>query len=130
MHFFAQRFGVKPNNRVLHSELELEILSRFSSQDEFLRVETRRVERHFFVTFKNFVKSLVPTHFLCFFAIFLQFFVKIRVGTSFCESGRVRKKLEQLIPTLIFEKRTFPKLAKTKISAKAVFRRALPNKRN
>jgi len=35
---------------------------------------------------------------------------KERVGTSFRESGRVRKKLEKLVPTLIFEKRQFPKL--------------------
>jgi len=56
--------------RVLHSELELEISSWFLSRDEFLRVETRRVERHFFVTFKNFVKRLVPTRFSCFFCNF------------------------------------------------------------
>jgi len=36
------------------------------------------------------------------------------------ESGRVRKKLEKLVPTLIFEKQQFPKLAKTKISEKTV----------
>jgi hypothetical protein len=33
--------------KAMHSELELEISSRFSSRNEFLRVETRRVERHF-----------------------------------------------------------------------------------
>ncbi len=76
--------------------------------------------------------------------------VKFRVGTSFCESGRVQKKLKKLVPTLIFgksqifaifsrkiakiakksteiteifpkfEKRQFPKLAKTKILEKTV----------
>ncbi len=40
------------------------------------------------------------------------------------ESVRVRKKLEKLAPTLIFIKQQLPKLAKTKISAKAIFRRA------
>ncbi len=63
--------------------------------------------------------------------------VEFRVGTSFRESGKVRKKLKKLVPTLIFgksrklqksteifkifpkfEKRQFPKLAKTKISEK------------
>jgi hypothetical protein len=63
-----------------------------------------------------------------FFAIFCKkkpIFCKIRVGTSFSESERVRQKLEKLVSTQIFGKTRFPKLAKTKISAKAVFRRAL-----
>ncbi len=43
-----------------------------------------------------------------------------RVGTSFRESGQVRKKLKKLVPTPIFEKRQFPKLAKTKILEETV----------
>ncbi len=72
--------------------------------------------------------------------------VEFRVGTSFRESGQVRKKLEKLVPTLIFrksqifaknrknreksmeiteifpkfEKRQFLKLAKTKILEKTI----------
>jgi len=88
-------------SKSLHSELELEILSRFSSRDEFSRVETRRVERHFFVPTLIFGKRLVPTRFSCFFAIFLQIFTKIRVGTSFRESERVQQKLEKLVSTRI-----------------------------
>ncbi len=74
--------------RVLHSELELKISSWFSSQDEFSRVETRRVERHFFVTFENFVKRLIPTCFSCFFGIFLQCFAKI---SETCENKNFGK---------------------------------------
>jgi hypothetical protein len=41
-------------SRALHSELVTELSSRFSSRDEFSRVETRRVERHFFVIFVHY----------------------------------------------------------------------------
>jgi hypothetical protein len=44
--------------------------------------------------------------------------VEFRVGTSFRESERVRKKLEKLVPTLIFGKRPFPKLVPTLIFGK------------
>ncbi len=75
-------------SRALHTELELEYSSWDSSRNKFSRVETRRVECHFFVIFGNFGKRLVPTRSdpnLC------EFFEKIRVGMSFRESGRVRK---------------------------------------
>jgi hypothetical protein len=62
-----------------------------------------------------------------FFAIFSQFLAKIRVEMSFRESERVRQKLEKLVLIRIFGKNRFPKLAKTKILAKALFRRALTN---
>ncbi len=107
----------------------------------FLRVETRRDEQIFFVIFVRYFSVFSETRKnenhkkTRFFVIFSQknaifrkkrnFFAKIRVGTSIRESRRVRKKLEKLAPTLIFVKRRLPKLAKTKISAKAVFRRAL-----
>jgi hypothetical protein len=65
----------------------------------------------FFVIFGKFGKRLVPT---LIFAKKMCIFAKIRVRTSFRESGQVRKKLEKLVPTLIFEKRQFPKLAKQK----------------
>ncbi len=87
--------------------------------------ESRRDELN--IIFSLLLKILLKGSFqliFVFFAIFSQFFAKIRVGMSFCELGRVQKKLEQLVPTLIFEKRTFPKLAKTKSLVKAVFRRA------
>jgi len=57
---------------------------------------------------------------------FPNFRVEFRVGTSFRKSRLVRKKLEKLVPTLIFVKRRLLKLAKTKILAKAIFCRALP----
>jgi hypothetical protein len=47
--------------------------------------------------------------------------------SSWNESGRVHKKLKKLVPTLIFEKRTFPKLAKTKIAKKCNFSRFFCN---
>ncbi len=128
--------------RALHSELFSEIRVKFRVGTSFSRVETRRVLRHFFVTFKNFGKMLLSklaktkfakkrvfSRFFCdFFANFCKktrFFVKIRVGMSFRKSERVRQKLEKLVSTWIFGKTWFPKLAKTKILAKAVFRRAL-----
>ncbi len=50
------------------------------------------------------------------------FRVEFRVGMSFRESGRVRKKLEKLAPTLIFGKQHILKLAKTKIAKNRDFR--------
>jgi len=94
---------------------------KFESSFESERVfrESRRDE--FYVIFPLLSKISAR-----FFRKKTRFFAKIRVGTSFRESRRVRKKLEKLAPTLIFVKWLLPKLAKTKISAKAVFRRALP----
>ncbi len=37
--------------KALHSELELELLSRFSSQNEFLAISEVQVEHHFFDVF-------------------------------------------------------------------------------
>ena len=51
-----------------------------------------------------------------------NFRVGFRDGTNIRETERVRKKLEKLVPTLIFGISVFPKLAKTKISAKSHFR--------
>ena len=45
---------LQPPARALHSELFSELLSLVSSWNEFSRVETRRVEHHFFVTFEKF----------------------------------------------------------------------------
>jgi hypothetical protein len=47
-------------NRALHSELLSEISSWVSSRNEFLRVETRRVERHFFCENENREKTRLP----------------------------------------------------------------------
>ncbi len=72
-------------SRALHSELFSELSSRVSSRNEFLRVETRRVVRHFFVTFENFGKRLLlklAKTKITKKRVFLRFFVKIRVGTS------------------------------------------------
>jgi hypothetical protein len=46
--------------KALHSELLTKLSSRFSSRDEFSRVETGRTERHFFVIFGNFGKRPLP----------------------------------------------------------------------
>ncbi len=115
--------------RALHSELLTELSSRFLSRDEFSRVETRQVERNFFDIFVSyffvFSDSSNPNFRkeTRFFEIFSRFFAKIRVGMSRNEFSRVGtslEKLEKLVPTLIFETRQFPKLAKTKILAKTV----------
>ncbi len=55
---------------------------------------------------------------LKFLNFFPNFFAKI--SRVFRESRRVRKKLEKLVPILIFGKHQLPKLAKIKTSAKAV----------
>ncbi len=67
--------------KALHSELLTEVSSRFLSWNEFLRVETGRVERHFFVIFGNFGKRLLP---------------KLAKTKSL---EKARKKLEKLVPT-------------------------------
>jgi len=77
--------------RALHTELELEYSSQDSSGNEFSRVETRRVERHFFVIFGNLGKRLVLTLIFAIFAIFLRKLGSERVRMSWNESGRVRK---------------------------------------
>ena len=51
-----------------------------------------------------------------------NFRVGFRDGTNIRETERVRKKLEKLVPTLIFGISVLPKLAKMKISAKSHFR--------
>ncbi len=121
--------------RALHSKLFSEIRVEFRVGMSLSRVETRRVVRHFFRYFRKFRQNVITktrenknrekTLFSRFFCEKMQFFAKIRVGMSFRESRRIRKKLKKLAPTLIFVKRRLPKLAKTKILAKAVFRRAL-----
>ncbi len=89
------RFSRRIRPKALHSELLTKVLSRFSSRNEFSRVGTGQVERHFFVIFSNFGKrqllklaktnSLVTSvfgfrvgtsfyNFSWFFAIFLWFF--------------------------------------------------------
>ena len=90
------------SNGALHTELELEYSSQDSSRNEFSRVETRRVERHFFVPTLISGKRLV-----------LQKLGFSRVGTS-SEGSDITK----IFPK--FEKSQFPKLAKTKISEKNV----------
>jgi len=47
-----------------------------------------------------------------------NFRVGFRDGTNIRETERVRKKLEKLVPTLIFGKTLLPKIPKPKISAK------------
>jgi hypothetical protein len=80
-------------NRVLHSELELEISSRFSSRNEFSRVKMRRVEHYFFIIFGNFGKRLVKTHFRL---VPTLIFAKIRVRTSRNEFGKSSKNSSRL----------------------------------
>jgi len=75
-------------NRVLHSELLTELSSRFSSRDEFLRVETSSEGSDITEIFPKFEFRLVST---CSDPNFCKFLAKIRVGTSFQESGQVRK---------------------------------------
>jgi hypothetical protein len=87
-------------SRALHSELLTALLSRFSSRNEFLRVEMGRVERHFLLFSEILVKGYYQNSqkqkvrknaiFCDFFTIFRYFRVSFRVGTSFRESGRVR----------------------------------------
>ncbi len=48
------------NYRALHSKLFSEIRVEFRVGTCFLQVEMRRVVRHFFVTFENFGKTLLP----------------------------------------------------------------------
>jgi len=48
------------NGKAPHSELLTEVSCRFSSRNEFSRVEMGQVEHHFFVTFGNFGKRLLP----------------------------------------------------------------------
>ncbi len=108
--------------RAQHSELLTELLSWVLSRNEFSQVKTSSEKAQKTCSDPNFWKTDISKHF---FEIFSWFFAKIRVGTSFRESGRVRKKLEQLVLTLIFKKQTFPKLEKPKSSEKPVFRRAL-----
>ncbi len=47
-------------SKALHSELLTELSSRVSSRNEFSRVGTGRVQRHFFVIFGNFGKWQFP----------------------------------------------------------------------
>ncbi len=47
-------------SRALHSEILSKISSRVSSRNEFSRVETRWVERHFFDVFGKFGKKQLP----------------------------------------------------------------------
>jgi hypothetical protein len=70
----------------LHSELLSKISSRVSSRNEFPRVETRQVERHFFIIFGNFGKTLLPKLAKMNFREFLQFL------RDFCEFGNVWKE--------------------------------------
>jgi len=86
---FDHIFYLDVYSRALHTELELEYLSRDSSRNEFLRVKTRQVERHFFVIFGNLGKRLVPTHSDPNFRDFRNFFAKIRVSASRNEFGRL-----------------------------------------
>ncbi len=100
-------------SRAQHSELLTELSSRFSSRDEFSRVETGRVEHHFF---RNFLPKLAKTkntkkHNFSWF--FLRIFAIFRVGTSSEGSD-----ITEIFPK--FKKSQFPKLAKTKISEKTV----------
>jgi len=74
------------SNGALHTELELEYSSQDSSRNEFSRVETRRVERHFFVILGNFSKTLVPT---LIFANFLRKLGSEQVFASRDEFGRL-----------------------------------------
>jgi len=85
-------------SRALHSELLTELSSRFLSREKFSRVETRSVEHHFFVTFGNFGKRLVPTVIFAKKRIFSQFFRNFlqklgseQVGASSSQFSRVRK---------------------------------------
>jgi len=64
------------SDRALHSELLSKISSWVSSRNEFSRVETRRVEHHFFVIFGNFGKRLLPKLAKTNFHDFSQFFCK------------------------------------------------------
>jgi hypothetical protein len=77
--------------RVLHSELLTELSSRFSSWDKFSRVETSSVGSDITEIFPKFEFRLVSTRSDPNFCEFLQIFCENRVGTSFRESGRVRK---------------------------------------
>jgi hypothetical protein len=81
-------------SRVLHSELELEISSRFSSRNEFSRVETRRVERHFFRENEKREKTRFSRFFRDFSRIFCEFSRKLgseRVFASRDEFGKSSK---------------------------------------
>ncbi len=83
--------------KALHSEL----LAELSSRNEFSRVETRRVESHFFVNFGNFGKTRLPKlakmkiakkrNFLRFFHEFSRIFAKNCDFRNFRNFGNVRK---------------------------------------
>jgi hypothetical protein len=91
----------KKGSRVLHSELLTELLSRFSSRDEFGRLGH----------YQNISEIRVPTRSD---PNFCEFFAKIRVRTSFRKSGQVRKA------------RTLPKYFRN--SKKAYFRNSRKRK--
>jgi len=125
-------------NRALHSEL----LTELSSRNEFSRVETGLVERHFFVIFGNFGKRQLPKlaktkssekrnfsqffhDFLQFFMIFSQFFVTFRdfpVGflsrNEFSRAGTSSVKARKTRPDSKFRKTAISETREMKILEK------------
>ncbi len=113
-------FGI----RALHSKLLTKLSRRFLSLDEFLRVKTGRVERHYF---RNFLPKLAITNNTKN-AIFRDFWWFFRNFLRFLESEWVRTSSEGSDITKIFlkfEKSQFPKLAKMKILEKNRLSRGL-----
>ncbi len=101
-------------SRVLHSELLTELSSRFSSRDEFSRVETSSEGSDITEIFPKFEFRLVSSRSDPNFRKFSRIFCENRVGTSFRESGQVRKA------------RTLPKYFRN--SKKAYFRNSRKRK--
>jgi len=72
---------------------------------------------HIFKALGSFINDRCHT-FNCIPNFLPNFRVGFRDGTNIRETERVRKKLEKLVPTLIFGKTLLPKIPKPKISAK------------
>ena len=85
---------MKLSRRALRSKLLSEISSRVSSRNEFSRVETSSEKARITRSSPNFRKTAITETRENENREKTRFFAKIRVGTSFRESGRVRKKLE------------------------------------